>query len=698
MSEYRDIGSLMPPDYIVPYPRADQLVNTERKSQVYQATHRGDGIRLPYMNRSFISFTYGGKHIEDFNLIATISGDRLNRNGYANFDDTISTYDNLDGQHYWTTHYKTNQMDFTLSTDGIDQKQLDNFLYWFRAGISRELILAEHPNRAIMARVAQPPTLNLLPFEQDVTLRISSINYKTKTTLYKGDINLSLVMDQPHWYAITNILGKRVESMTGGIDRFVDQWDDPFTGEKDISIFASQDALKILYEDGIPLGSMIEANMLLGNGAYANIQNQLEGCIWDPDQTSSGHPLGTARICGTITELAYGTNGRNIFAMQSGYPIVTESGEYIKYDMPSDFEEDYRELTPGEYKNIGVIAGAIVDATNKGITSFSPGSQGFFFYAGTAPSPTLIEFSLTPEFSSGGYFTSISNKYTYPTFNTITITSEREQKLVMTAPSLYTNYHTALEIMKTLYNKSIVEVRQDIRNNVKHPAVRAWCMALLSDEEFDMSIEDQVIYDKMKQLFQNDDGEYDPISFSFNSETGEAIGTLHYRVPENDFGMKNFVYDTGALNLISTVRDNTELTTKQRYQILEVVEWDHYCVDSEGNQIIPSDEDESSYATAVLAFLNNFEQHMSAGIPMEGIFNISVSPVNASTYTTVKEDVGDMLQSNNIVIVDRNYFTSEGKVINWADTEEGHRYSHKIWHDFPCSLTNFQIIYKNMYL
>jgi hypothetical protein len=49
------------------------------------------------MYRSFISFTYGGKKIEDFDLIATISGDRLNRSGYASFDDTVTTYDNLDG-------------------------------------------------------------------------------------------------------------------------------------------------------------------------------------------------------------------------------------------------------------------------------------------------------------------------------------------------------------------------------------------------------------------------------------------------------------------------------------------------------------------------------------------------------------------------------------------------------------------------
>jgi len=47
------------------------------------------------MNRSFISFSYGEKpneagemrpvYIEDFNLIATVSGDRWQRDAYGSF-------------------------------------------------------------------------------------------------------------------------------------------------------------------------------------------------------------------------------------------------------------------------------------------------------------------------------------------------------------------------------------------------------------------------------------------------------------------------------------------------------------------------------------------------------------------------------------------------------------------------------------
>jgi len=120
------------------------------------------------MYRSFISFSYGGKNIEDFDLIAVTDGDRMNKDGYSSFNDITSSYDNLDGQKYWNTHYTTNTISFKLVTDGMEQRQLDDFLYWFSAGVCRELILAEHPNRAQLARVASVPKLHLLPFEKTV--------------------------------------------------------------------------------------------------------------------------------------------------------------------------------------------------------------------------------------------------------------------------------------------------------------------------------------------------------------------------------------------------------------------------------------------------------------------------------------------------------------------------------------------------
>jgi len=56
-----------------------ETIDTQiRHGQVYMATHKGEQ-KLPFMNRSFMSFSFGGKDIEDFNLIATIENNRLDR-------------------------------------------------------------------------------------------------------------------------------------------------------------------------------------------------------------------------------------------------------------------------------------------------------------------------------------------------------------------------------------------------------------------------------------------------------------------------------------------------------------------------------------------------------------------------------------------------------------------------------------------
>jgi len=108
---------------------------------------------------------------------------------------------------------------------------LDEFLHWFSAGSIRELILSEHPNRAALARVGEPPQIEMLPFAHDIQMNVSGSIYKTKTTLYKGDIILKLIMDEPHWYSLENILGKKRDN------RYVDLWDDANGNE--VSIFAS---------------------------------------------------------------------------------------------------------------------------------------------------------------------------------------------------------------------------------------------------------------------------------------------------------------------------------------------------------------------------------------------------------------------------------------------------------------------------
>ena len=157
----------------------NEQYSNELTTQVYKATHDGEGNRLPYMHRSFISFSYGGKIIEDFNLIVVNGSDMLSKSLYANFEDSTTNNSVLNGQYYWGTHFNANNLQLTLATDGMTQNQLDDFKRWFRPGIERELILSEHPNRAIRARIAEPPSMEVLPFEKQVSSIIDNIVYNT---------------------------------------------------------------------------------------------------------------------------------------------------------------------------------------------------------------------------------------------------------------------------------------------------------------------------------------------------------------------------------------------------------------------------------------------------------------------------------------------------------------------------------------
>ena len=75
MNVYRDYGSLngeSPPN---------NMFTQVNHTQVWYATHDGGGAPLPYRQRSFISFSFGGKWIEEFNLIAYCEGNTMNRRG-----------------------------------------------------------------------------------------------------------------------------------------------------------------------------------------------------------------------------------------------------------------------------------------------------------------------------------------------------------------------------------------------------------------------------------------------------------------------------------------------------------------------------------------------------------------------------------------------------------------------------------------
>ena len=214
--------------------------------QVQSATKNRQGESLSVLNRQFISFKYGEKNIEDFNLLAVFNGDRLKKEIYASFDDITSNSSELDGQLFWKSKFNAGKLTFNLATDGMTVQDLENFKEWFKPGLEKELILSENHNRAILARVESAPEMSLLPFENQVKVLVGNEEYTTTSSLYKGEIVLNFVMDDPYWYSLVS----------------------------NIEVLNSEN-IKIIYEDGIPHPSMLSVNCFLANKEYCSLNNEI---------------------------------------------------------------------------------------------------------------------------------------------------------------------------------------------------------------------------------------------------------------------------------------------------------------------------------------------------------------------------------------------------------------------------------------
>lgn len=350
--------------------------------QVYKLTHTGEGETSPYIDRAYISFTYGGRKIQDFGLIATTVNDRVQRQSPPSHEDRTTDYKMLHGQFYWGSRYNAREMNLTLATDGMTQRQLDDFKQWFRAGEIRQLIMAEHPNRGIMARVASSPLVSIVPFTRKEWITIDEQQEQITVGQYKGTIQLSFVMDDPFWYAINSLLGEIVED-ENGVNKLQPYW----TNAKGQVVHQlDDDAKKVVYEDNIPTAGMIENFLCLGNGETVSIQPDRHlkwtltnetGDWLENGQQLEGTPLVNSDENGDISQIAGAIAGPVFYNkdIQGGtinvwdlnfiwQKAIDMDGQFINYpsiyNMRSNPKElqynwatqDYTEVQQGSYLKI----------------------------------------------------------------------------------------------------------------------------------------------------------------------------------------------------------------------------------------------------------------------------------------------------------------------------------------------------------
>lgn len=526
MSDYRDIISWNEHDNV--WQSANVEVTTPT-SQVYQATHDRGGRRLPYLRRSFISFRFGGKNIEDFNFIATITGDTLNRKTTAEFDDITSSYDVLSGQMYHGTVFKANSISFHLTTDGVDELQLEEFKHWFAPGQNRELILSEHPNRAIMARVAEPPELDMMVFEKPLEFDVGGTIYTTSTTMYKGSIDIEFVMDEPFWYSKINIFGIIKDNI------FQNQWEDvDFLGSSTDSKNTMKDVLKMVYEDGIPIQNYIDSAMLFGDNLYSAPDTRVIGMV---AESISANDYNASSEKG----IGYYNNGlTNDDTPNIWFDYLDNNGQlqHAQYYKGAVIEQSALPTCTQ-----GVIFGASIQNTDTLNFTLHANEIQYFYYAGSAPAPFNLEFTLDINVDANGYVSSIYNTYHKSTttgepYNIFTFEGEKKQEMKLTTPNFYSSYNKAIFIFRNMKVGSMWEaVRADLRNNVRHSVIRACAINIVNELATSNAIVQETYGNRtaadytsllLSQILKTPNGEPQTLSVKINTKTGETLGTINY--------------------------------------------------------------------------------------------------------------------------------------------------------------------------
>lgn len=152
--------------------------------------------------KEFIDFSFDGKHISEFGLVAVSDSDRHSTDASPSFSDETSKVNGLSGQYFWGTTFDAGKKNFKLATDGMTEKQLSAFKKHFIPGRYGKLMLDERVGRYCYARVSSVVTLSFVPFQEDITIQ----GVAFQTNIYKGEASISFEMDYPFWRAESNYI------------------------------------------------------------------------------------------------------------------------------------------------------------------------------------------------------------------------------------------------------------------------------------------------------------------------------------------------------------------------------------------------------------------------------------------------------------------------------------------------------------
>ena len=164
--------------------------------------------------KEYIDFSFAGRRLSDFGLVAVTCGDRYNFAASPEFEDETTSVNGVWGQYYWGTKFKTRTYSYSLATDGMTERQFEDFKKHFKPGFYGQFYEDAWFDRYCYVRLKSVADFSFIPFQEDV--EVAGVRFPSR--IYKGECKLTFIQDRPFQYSFYQVLESKIKDLNTSND------------------------------------------------------------------------------------------------------------------------------------------------------------------------------------------------------------------------------------------------------------------------------------------------------------------------------------------------------------------------------------------------------------------------------------------------------------------------------------------------
>lgn len=156
----------------------------------------------------FIGFTFNGVHSSELGILRVSDGSRYDKDLLPTIRDRVVPVPGGDGSYYFGSDYTQKSFNFNIAFDSMTERQMRKLQTLFGSRKLHRLIFDELPFKYYMVKVANPPKLKYICFDEG------------GQRIYKGEGSLSF----DAFFPFARSVHKYLDQYPAGVSRNIEQW------------------------------------------------------------------------------------------------------------------------------------------------------------------------------------------------------------------------------------------------------------------------------------------------------------------------------------------------------------------------------------------------------------------------------------------------------------------------------------------